>query len=43
MHFRCKNRAYETESYTYDAFGNITGLTDGAGNRTEYVLDQWGR
>ena len=31
------------QSYTYDAMGNITGITDGEGNRTRYELDAWGR
>ena len=28
---------------TYDARGNITGVEDGNHNRTEFVLDAWGR
>lgn len=40
-HVQTKGKA--TQSYTYDAFGNITGLVDGVGNKTEYVLDKWGR
>ncbi len=31
------------DQYEYDALGNITGITDGAGNHTEYILDKWGR
>ena len=31
------------QSYTYDARGNITGVQDGNGNRTEFLLDEWGR
>ncbi len=27
----------------YDAWGNVTGATDGNGNRTDFVLDGWGR
>ena len=32
-----------SQSYTYDARGNITGITDGEGNQTRYDLDAWGR
>ena len=32
-----------SQSYTYDARGNITGITDGEGNQTKYDLDAWGR
>ena len=32
-----------SQTYTYDARGNITGITDGEGNRTSYDLDAWGR
>ena len=32
-----------SQQYVYDAPGNITGITDGAGNHTEYILDKWGR
>ncbi len=27
----------------HDAWGNVTGATDGNGNRTDFVLDGWGR
>ncbi|MBC2415071.1 hypothetical protein, partial [Clostridium saccharobutylicum] len=29
--------------FTYDVRGNITGITDGNGNETSYLLDDWGR
>lgn len=32
-----------TQSYEYDACGNITALKDGNGNRTVYETDLWGR
>ncbi|BCJ95516.1 hypothetical protein acsn021_30850 [Anaerocolumna cellulosilytica] len=32
-----------SQSFTYDARGNITGIRDGEGNRTLYQLDDWGR
>ena len=32
-----------SQTYTYDARGNITGITDGEGNQTRYDLDAWGR
>ena len=32
-----------SQTYTYDARGNITGITDGEGNQTKYDLDAWGR
>ena len=32
-----------SQTYTYDAAGNITGITDGEGNQTGYDLDAWGR
>ncbi|MDE6052476.1 MAG: hypothetical protein K2G55_01660, partial [Lachnospiraceae bacterium] len=32
-----------SQQYEYDPLGNITGITDGAGNHTEYILDKWGR
>ena len=31
------------QSYSYDARGNITGIIDGNGNETSYLLDDWGR
>lgn len=31
------------QQYEYDAFGNIMGIIDGESNRTQYVLDEWGR
>ena len=31
------------QSYSYDARGNITGIIDGNGNETRYLLDDWGR
>ena len=27
----------------HDAQGNVTGIVDGNGNETSYVLDSWGR
>ena len=32
-----------SQSYRYDAMGNIVGLTDGLAHRTEFLLDSWGR
>lgn len=32
-----------SQSYEYDACGNITALKDGNGNRTVYETDLWGR
>ena len=31
------------QSFTYDARGNITGVVDGKGTETKYLLDDWGR
>ena len=31
------------QTYTYDSLGNITGITDGEQNHTEFELDAWGR
>ena len=31
------------QSYSYDAVGNIVGLTDGLAHHTEFLLDSWGR
>ncbi|WP_243143427.1 RHS repeat domain-containing protein [Clostridium estertheticum] len=33
----------KAQSYKYDARGNITGITEGNGNQTSYMLDDWGR
>jgi len=33
----------QVQSYTYDAWGNISGLKDGNGNSTRFILDEWGR
>ena len=44
-----KTAVYDTEdtpavqTYTYDSMGNITGITDGEQNHTEFELDAWGR
>ena len=32
-----------SQSYRYDAMGNIVGLTDGLAHHTEFILNQWGR
>ena len=31
------------QRFTYDAWGNITGVEDGNQNRTGFILDAWGR
>ena len=31
------------QTYTYDSMGNITGITDGEQNHTDFELDAWGR
>jgi len=31
------------QTLAYDARGRITGMTDGCGNHTGYLLDGWGR
>ncbi len=38
-----KQKGKASQEYTYDALGNITGLKDGEGNETKYILDLWGR
>lgn len=38
-----KQKGMTSESYAYDALGNVTALTDGEGNTTIYERDLWGR
>ncbi|TYQ16022.1 UNVERIFIED_CONTAM: RHS repeat-associated protein [Acetivibrio alkalicellulosi] len=33
----------KSQEYCYDANGNITGVVDGNGNKTNYILDEWGK
>lgn len=40
---KTKKLGRTSQSYTYDALGNITGIKDGEGNETTYKLDLWGR
>ena len=35
--------ATPVQTYTYDSIGNITGITDGERNHTDFELDAWGR
>jgi len=35
--------ASPVQTYTYDSMGNITGITDGEQNHTDFELDAWGR
>ena len=40
---RVQTKGTASQQYEYDPLGNVTGITDGEGNRTGYVPDPWGR
>nr|WP_300893344.1 hypothetical protein [uncultured Acetatifactor sp.] len=37
------HRQHAAQRMEYDAWGHVTGVEDGNRNRTEFVLDDWGR
>ena len=40
---RMETMSGASQKLEYDAQGRITGIVDGNGNETKYLLDQWGR